>query len=102
MAQTTQQPILKIEIIDNYVSTQNLVGGGEVRVYFIELGPSRGLMDARVYHCGECHNWWFAEEINNVICVSYFILDVKVELLQVCGPLLMEVILQFSLCLHKL
>ena len=33
---------------------------------------------------------------------SCFILDVEVELLQVCGPLLMEVILQFFLCLHEL
>jgi hypothetical protein len=30
------------------------------------------------------------------------IFDVDMELLQVCGPLLMEVILQFSLCLHEL
>jgi hypothetical protein len=37
-----------------------------------------------------------------VIGASYFILDVEVELLQVCGPLLMVVILQFSLCLHEL
>jgi hypothetical protein len=31
-----------------------------------------------------------------------FILDVEVELLQVCGPLLMVVILQVALCLHEL
>jgi hypothetical protein len=37
-----------------------------------------------------------------VVGASYFILDVEVELLQVCGPLLMAVILQFSLCLHEL
>jgi hypothetical protein len=37
-----------------------------------------------------------------VIGASYFILDVEVELLQVCGPLLMAVILQFSLCLHEM
>ena len=40
----TQQPILKMEIIDNYVCTQHLVGGGKVRVYLIELGPSIGLV----------------------------------------------------------
>ncbi len=33
---------------------------------------------------------------------SYFILDVEVELLQVCGPLLRVVILQFTLCLHEI
>jgi hypothetical protein len=43
-----------------------------------------------------------AEAINDMVGASYFILDVEVELLQVCGPLLMVVILQFSLCLHEL
>ena len=76
MAQTTQQPILKMEIIDNYICTQHLVGGGEVEVCLVELGPSRCLM-----------------EINNVIGDSCFILDVEVELLQVCGPPLMVLIL---------
>jgi hypothetical protein len=102
MAQMTQQPILKMEIIDNCVFTQHLVGGGEVRVYLRELGPSRCLMVARVYHCGECRDWQSTEAINDVIGASYFILDVKVELLQVCGPLLIVIILQFSLCLHEL
>jgi hypothetical protein len=37
-----------------------------------------------------------------MIGASCFILDVEVQLLQVCRPLLMEVILQFSLCLHEL
>ena len=37
-----------------------------------------------------------------MIGASFFILDVEVELLQVCGPLLMVVILQFFLCLHEL
>jgi hypothetical protein len=32
----------------------------------------------------------------------YLILDVYMELLQLCGPLMMVVILQFSLCLHEL
>jgi hypothetical protein len=37
-----------------------------------------------------------------MIGASCFILDVEVELLQVCGPLLMVIILQFSLYLHEL
>ena len=37
-----------------------------------------------------------------MIGASCFILDVEVELLQVCGPLLIVVILQFSLCLHEM
>ena len=37
-----------------------------------------------------------------MIGASCFILDVEVELLQVCGPPLMVNILQFSLCMHEL
>jgi hypothetical protein len=37
-----------------------------------------------------------------MIGTSYFILDVEVELFQVCGSLLMAIILQFYLCLHEL
>jgi hypothetical protein len=48
MAQMTQKPIPNMEIIDNYVFTQHLVGGGKVWVCLIELGPSIGLMAARV------------------------------------------------------
>ena len=33
---------------------------------------------------------------------SCFIIDVELEFLQVCGPILMEIILQFALCLHEL
>jgi hypothetical protein len=48
MDQTTQKPIPKMEISDNCVCAQHLVGGGEVWVCLIELGPSKGLMAARV------------------------------------------------------
>jgi hypothetical protein len=48
MAQMTQQPILKMEIIDKCICTQHLVGGGEVMVYLIDLGPSSCLMATRV------------------------------------------------------
>jgi hypothetical protein len=102
MAYTTQQPILKIEIINNCLCTQHLVGGGKFWVYLIDLGPSRGLMAAILYHPGECHDWQSIEAISDVLGASCFILDVEVELLQLCGPLLMAVILQFSLCLHEL
>jgi hypothetical protein len=37
-----------------------------------------------------------------MVGVSILVLDVQVELLQVCAPLLMVVILQISLCLHEL
>jgi hypothetical protein len=47
-------------------------------------------------------DWQSVEAINDVIGASCFILDIEVELLQVCGPLLMSIILKFSLCLHEL
>ena len=41
-------------------------------------------------------------EVNDTIGDPCLIFDVDMELLQVCGPLLMVVILQFSLFLHEL
>jgi hypothetical protein len=43
-----------------------------------------------------------AEAASSAVGASCIILDVEMELLQVCGPLLMVVILQFSLSLHEL
>ena len=42
-----QQPVLNMEIIDICVGAQHLVGVGEVGIRLIEVGPPRGLMDAR-------------------------------------------------------
>jgi hypothetical protein len=97
-----QQPILKMEIGDSCVCAQHLVGVGEVRICLIEVGPSGGLMAARIEHSGECHDWRSAEAISDSVGTSCFILDVEVELLHICGPLLMAVFLQFTLCLHEL
>jgi hypothetical protein len=47
MAHMAQKPILKMEISDNCVCAQHLIGGGEFRVCLIKLGPSRGLMATR-------------------------------------------------------
>jgi hypothetical protein len=52
MAHMAQQPILKMEISDNYACVQHMVGSGEVNISRIELGPSRGLMSIGVeHHC---------------------------------------------------
>jgi hypothetical protein len=91
-----------MEISDSYVCTQHLVGVGEVRIYLIEVGPSRGLVATRIKHCGECHDERSIEAIIDSVGTFCFILDVEVELLELCGPLLMAVIIQFSLCLHEL
>jgi hypothetical protein len=64
--------------------------------------PYEVLMAARVSHHGKCHDWRSAHKISDSICTPCFILDVEVDILRVCGPLLMVVIQQFSLCLHEL
>jgi hypothetical protein len=92
-----QQPILKMEIGDNCVYTQHLVGVGEVRIYLMKVGPYGGLVVARIEQCGECHNWRSTEAINGLVGTSYFVLDVEVELMQICGPLLMAVIMPIFL-----
>jgi hypothetical protein len=48
MAQMAQHHVLKMEISDSFVFIQHLVGGGKFRIFLIELGPSVGLMVARV------------------------------------------------------
>jgi hypothetical protein len=48
MSHMAQQPVLKMDISDNFVYAQHLVGGDEVRISLIELGPSRGLVAAGV------------------------------------------------------
>jgi hypothetical protein len=83
MSQMAQQPIMKMEISDIFVYAQHLVGGGEVMISLIELGPSGGLVVAGVYHYDECCKWRVEEEINNVFGAFYPILDVEMELLQV-------------------
>jgi len=42
------------------------------------------------------------EAVSDVVGAPCLIRDVEMELLQLCGPLLMEIILQFFLCLHEL
>jgi hypothetical protein len=59
-------------------------------------------MVTKLFHYGECCDWRLDEEINDSVGTSCFLLDFKVELLQICGPLLMAVILQFFLCVHEI
>jgi hypothetical protein len=42
------------------------------------------------------------EAFNKMIGAPCLIFDVEMKLMQVCGPLLMAVVLQFTLCLHEL
>ena len=81
MVWMAQKPILKMEISDNYVFSQALVGVGKFRICLIEVGPFRGLVAATIENCGEFSDWSSAKAINNSVGTSYFIVDVEVELL---------------------
>jgi hypothetical protein len=70
-----------VKIGDIRSCTQELIGGGKVRVTLIKLGPLRCLMPTRMEHCGECINERANKEINDIICAPCFIFDVEMELL---------------------
>jgi hypothetical protein len=79
-----------------------MIGGGEVKVVLIEFGPLRCLIPIGRENCGECNNGRKTEAVNDMICAPFFLLDVEMELLQVCGPLSMVVVLQPPMCLYDL
>ena len=91
-----------MKISDICACTQELIGGGEVKILLIKLGPLRCLMPIGMEHGGECNHGRSAKAVSDMICAPCIILDVDMELLQVCGPLLMAIILQFFLCMHEL
>jgi hypothetical protein len=59
-------------------------------------------MSTGLEHIGECSHRRSTEAVNDTIGDTRLILDVEMELLQVGGPLMMAVILQFPLCLYEL
>ena len=66
------------------------------------MQPLLSLVPIRVEHSDQHHDWWFAEAFCNIIGVTLLVLNVQMELLQVCGPFLMEIVLQLPLCLYEL
>jgi hypothetical protein len=91
-----------VKICDIHACTQELIGGGEVRILMIKLGPLRCLIPMGMEHGGECSDGRSTEEVSDTICAPCLILDVEMELLQVCGPLLTTIILQLPLFLYEL
>jgi hypothetical protein len=73
-----------------------------LRILLIKLGPVRCLMPIGMEHGGECSHGRSTKEVNDTICAPCLILDVEMELLQVCGPFFMAVILQLPLFLYEL
>ena len=59
-------------------------------------------MPTRVENSGYGHDQWSIEVVCNIIGATLLVLDVQMKLLQICGPLLMMIILQLPLCLYEL
>jgi hypothetical protein len=59
-------------------------------------------MSRGMEHNGKCGHKRRNEVVNETIGDTCLILDVEMELLQVGGPLILVVILQFPLCLYEL
>ena len=91
-----------MKIDDICACTQELIGGGKVWILLIKLGPLRCLMPTGMEHGGECSHGRSTEVVINTICAPCLILNVDMELLQVGGPLLTVIVLQFPLCLYEL
>jgi hypothetical protein len=91
-----------VKIGDIHTCTQEVIGGGEVRILLIKLGPLRYPMPKIMEHGGECSHGSSTEAINDTIFSPCLILDVDMELFQVCGPFFAPIILQLPFCLYEL
>jgi hypothetical protein len=93
---------MNVKMNDICAYTQEMIGGGGVWILLIKLGILKCLMSIGMEHGGECSHGRSTEVIIDTICTPCLILDVEMELLQVGGPLLMEVVMQLPLCLYEL
>jgi hypothetical protein len=91
-----------VKIGDIRACTQELIGGGEVWILLIKLGPLICLMPIGMDLDGECIHGRLTKAVNDTICAPSRILDVEMELLQVGGPLLMAFVLPLPPCLYEL
>jgi hypothetical protein len=73
-----------VKISGIHSCTQEPIGGGEVRVMRINLGPLRYLMPTGMEHCHECNNNRVTKVVSDMICAPCFIVDVEMKLLYVC------------------
>ena len=70
-----------MKISDIHACSQELIGGGEVRISLIKLGSFICLMSIEMDHDGEGSNSRLTEAVNDTIFSPCFILDVEMELL---------------------
>ena len=66
------------------------------------MQPPSSLVPIRVEHSDQCHHWWSIEATCNIMGAAILVLNVQMEMLQICGPFLMVIVLQISLCLYEL
>ena len=79
-----------------------LVCVAKFQIALVEKRPIRSLVPTRVENGGEHHDRWSAEAVCNIIGATLLVIDVQMKLLQICGPLLMAIVLQLPLCLYEL
>jgi hypothetical protein len=91
-----------VKIDEIHACTQELIGGGKVWIFLINLGRLRCLMSIEMENSGECSHRRLNEVFSDMICAPCIILDVDMEILHVGGPLMMVVFLQILLCLYEL
>jgi hypothetical protein len=93
---------MNVKTSDIRACIQELIGGGKVRISLIKLGPLRCLMPIGMEHSGECSHGRSTEAVIDTICAPCLIIDVEKEMLHVCIPYFMVVILQLPLCFYEL
>jgi hypothetical protein len=91
-----------VKIWNSITLQECLVCVAKIWIALVDKRPIRSLVSTRVQHGGYRHNRWSAEAVYNIIGVCLLVLDVQMKLLQICGPLLMAIILQLPLCLYEL
>ena len=80
------------EILDLAYPQECLVCVAEFWIALVEKRPIKIHVPTRVEHGG--YDRWSAEAICNIIGAALLVLDVQMELLQVCGPFMMVIVLQ--------
>ena len=102
MSQVTWQGILEVKIRNWLTLQESIVCVAEFWITCVEKWPIRSLIPTRVEHSGQRHDGWSTEAVCNIIGAAFFVLNFQMKLLQVCGPLLMAIVLQLPLCLYEL
>ena len=59
----------------------------------VKIYPLRSLVPTIVKHSSQYHDIWPFEVVCNIAGVAFLVINVQMELLQVCGPFLMAIVL---------